>query len=372
MAETTPKPTLEALAMENPTALPYLQFLTAPIFEVIIAVPEDDHTEATVRHTIGTLTLDDDDFSDSEIEIPPNQTTDSSSNKSLFGSSGTFTKSGKAGRNDALHTPSTTGGTSAFRTVTFSVHKALLESLSREMKKHIRNSMREGLSNKMHLSDVLPDTFARFVQWAYTGEYPYSDVSTLGRSDKTPSILVHARLFVLAERFNIVTLRALAGSRIAALLDSLTTLPNWDDVETINNLSQGFSTLLSNLPNSFLERPYTDKEPEKTPEMAGNESSLVKEETEVEKVLSKVLSFCASQANKLRMDMSYRELMVANTAFVLAVADVLSVKHTIEGMRKEEWRCGRCFNLLTTAPTSPRDRVKCTPCGVPVGPSLAV
>ena len=53
----------------------------------------------------------------------------------------------------------------------FYIHKALLASLSPELKKHTDNQMKEGLAGEMVLEEVDRKTMQRFLQWAYRGEY---------------------------------------------------------------------------------------------------------------------------------------------------------------------------------------------------------
>lgn len=239
--------------------------------------------------------------------------------------------------------------------------------------------MKEGLTNKMHLSDVLPDTFARFVQWAYTEDYPYSDRTTLGsREDpeKPASILVHTCLFVFAERFNITVLRTLARTRIEALLVRLVDIPGWHDMEAIDNLSRGFAVLLQNLPTTFLERPLPNHNTDPEPAFASNEENrnIVDKGGEVEGLLGTVLQFCARQANKLRLDAGYRGMMVGFPEFAVAIGDVLALMPTAEGgeqmLKGMQWGCGKCFQRLEVP--DPRVRVHCSTCEVAMGPTLAV
>lgn len=114
------------------------------------------------------------------------------------------------------------------------MHKALLGAASPEFKNHIYNVMTEGTSGHMTLSDEREDTITRFIQWAYTGDYPSpsASISALTRppeeltvpiqetedtapqsSDQEleeggdPLLMAYARLYVFAERFNIQQLK---------------------------------------------------------------------------------------------------------------------------------------------------------------------
>src|SRR5690606_21359065 len=70
------------------------------------------------------------------------------------------------------------------------------------MDRHINNNMKEGAEGRIMLHDVTPETCARFVKWMYKGEYEFgSEVDTVDQ------LLGHARLFILADRFNIDGLR---------------------------------------------------------------------------------------------------------------------------------------------------------------------
>lgn len=117
----------------------------------------------------------------------------------------------------------------------FDIHKALLGAASPEFKKHVYNDMIEGTSGHMTLSDEREDTITRFIQWAYTGDYPSPGAPTAvpispepgelavlfqekedssSRSsehepeeDGDPLLMAHARLYVFAERFNIQQLK---------------------------------------------------------------------------------------------------------------------------------------------------------------------
>lgn len=82
--------------------------------------------------------------------------------------------------------------------------------------------MVEGISGVMTLSDEREDTVARFVQWAYTGNYPDPEVpltptnsdpevddspSQGDDTDMNPILMAHARLYVFADRFNVQKLK---------------------------------------------------------------------------------------------------------------------------------------------------------------------
>lgn len=105
--------------------------------------------------------------------------------------------------------------------------------------------MIEGTSGHMTLSDEREDTITRFIQWAYTGDYPEpsSSLTTLASSpepgelevlfqeadsespqssdseaeeDGDPLLMAHARLYVFAERFNIQRLKRQTFDKLTA------------------------------------------------------------------------------------------------------------------------------------------------------------
>ncbi|KAF8461631.1 hypothetical protein BDZ91DRAFT_797921 [Kalaharituber pfeilii] len=85
---------------------------------------------------------------------------------------------------------------------TFFVQRELLASLSPELRKHIENEMKEGLNGEMVLYDVDKDTMQRFLQWAYLKDY-----KTLQTQAVSSTLLLHAKLYVFGDRFNIGSLK---------------------------------------------------------------------------------------------------------------------------------------------------------------------
>ena len=70
--------------------------------------------------------------------------------------------------------------------------------------------MREGLTDHMHLVDVDRQTIESFLCWAYKGEYFKSLDASSNEEDQSFAadvLLQHAKVYVLAERFNVVPLK---------------------------------------------------------------------------------------------------------------------------------------------------------------------
>ncbi|KAF8460089.1 hypothetical protein BDZ91DRAFT_766504 [Kalaharituber pfeilii] len=100
--------------------------------------------------------------------------------------------------------------------IAFFVHRGLLASLSEELHKHTNNEMREGREGVMELSGVDEATMKAFVEWAYLKEY------TTDLQKGPAALLYHTKIYVFADRFNVVTLKGLAYSRITAMLAEIT------------------------------------------------------------------------------------------------------------------------------------------------------
>jgi len=92
----------------------------------------------------------------------------------------------------------------------FYVHKELLSSLSPEFSKHINNEMKEGKEGVIALSDIDPATMKAFLSWAYSGHYTAPKAIA--------SSLLHVKVYVLGDRFNIIKLKDYAYSMFTSLL----------------------------------------------------------------------------------------------------------------------------------------------------------
>jgi len=73
------------------------------------------------------------------------------------------------------------------------------------------------------MMDVSPDTMHRFMEFCYSGDYLHAEYNSddpLKDKEATQALsllLTHARLYVLADRYNIVSLKELSRKKIIAL-----------------------------------------------------------------------------------------------------------------------------------------------------------
>ncbi|KAF8461599.1 hypothetical protein BDZ91DRAFT_736589 [Kalaharituber pfeilii] len=100
------------------------------------------------------------------------------------------------------------------RTVYY-VQRELLASLSPELRKHIDNEMKEGLTGEMVLHEVDKDTLRHFLQWAYVKEY----TTDCGPQHTSGELTLHCKLYVFADRFNIGSLKDLSFRKLTSFLD---------------------------------------------------------------------------------------------------------------------------------------------------------
>ncbi|RPA89222.1 hypothetical protein L873DRAFT_1755295 [Choiromyces venosus 120613-1] len=101
------------------------------------------------------------------------------------------------------------------------IHKKLLASISPELNKHVNNDMKEGIEGIIYLPDDEEEVLTLFTEWAYTGEYSYEDdkpvviphKSKQSKQNPWQNLRMHLRLYVFSDKFNISTLKKLAGSK---------------------------------------------------------------------------------------------------------------------------------------------------------------
>ncbi|KAF8459924.1 hypothetical protein BDZ91DRAFT_740596 [Kalaharituber pfeilii] len=111
----------------------------------------------------------------------------------------------------------------------FYVHRSVLASLSAELDKHVNNDMKEGTQGVMELSDVDRVTMTAFLGWAYR----FTDGYTIENPNAASALLAHTKMYVLADRFNIVSLKGLAYNNITALLVNIGMVTNTGNVEAV-------------------------------------------------------------------------------------------------------------------------------------------
>ncbi|KAF8455436.1 hypothetical protein BDZ91DRAFT_746564 [Kalaharituber pfeilii] len=121
----------------------------------------------------------------------------------------------------------------------FYVHRSLLASLSPELEKHA-NNMKQGLEGVMELSDVEEATMKALLEWAYTKDY------TIPNPTSASALPKHTKLYALADRFNIETLKDLVYSRITKLL---TDLGKMEEAANIEALLSAITYAFDNLPS---------------------------------------------------------------------------------------------------------------------------
>ncbi|KAF3908931.1 hypothetical protein ABW21_db0202300 [Orbilia brochopaga] len=96
---------------------------------------------------------------------------------------------------------------------TYYVHKDALSSASAVLKKQVNSEMKEGQTKTIILKDVTdrPVAFSLFVQFCYFGGYGYDD------QNKEDALVVHASVYVLAEKLGALDLKTVALRKATAL-----------------------------------------------------------------------------------------------------------------------------------------------------------
>lgn len=144
--------------------------------------------------------------------------------------------------------------------------------------------MVEGQSGNMTLSEEREDTITRFIQWAYTGDYPDpggspsdtidapepgelevlfaepQEAESKGgdkdpEEDEDPLLMAHARLYVFADRFNIQRLKKQTLGKLTARIVGIG-VPNTR--ETKLAMIYLISYAFGNLPKCKLSDPLLD------------------------------------------------------------------------------------------------------------------
>lgn len=144
--------------------------------------------------------------------------------------------------------------------------------------------MIEGTSGQMTLSDEREDTITRFIQWAYTGDYPepHTTLATPASSpepgepevlfkeaddqppgssdpeteeDGDPLLMAHARLYIFAERFNIQRLKGHTFDKLTAGIMAVGVLA---ERETRFSMIYLISYAFGNLPKCLVQDRLLD------------------------------------------------------------------------------------------------------------------
>ena len=91
------------------------------------------------------------------------------------------------------------------------------------MRNYVYKDTKEGQEASMETWHVIPDTMHRFMEFCYSGDYLHAENSSddpLKDKDATealPLLLTHARVYLFADVFGIVSLKELSMKKIIAL-----------------------------------------------------------------------------------------------------------------------------------------------------------
>lgn len=227
-------------------------------------------------------------------------------------------------------------GKPIIKSVTFNIHKHLLESASPELYKHLNNEMREGIENRLVLKEVRVSTFARFVAWLYSPSNHYGRICL---SDISPlkAVLLVNRLFLFGDRFNINLLQADCLNRIQQLL--LQTVPGKPFVVLSTDEDKDmFATIVKELLESYpelkVEWPLDD-----TTEETGNY---------VSRFYKTYVDFVAKHYGSLVKSDRFENVLLDNPYFLSsATDDIYDKKATLEKEKEElekslSWGCNMC------------------------------
>ena len=110
----------------------------------------------------------------------------------------------------------------------FRIHKDLLAGLSDEMSYYVHSSTKESQNIMgMEMKHVSPDIMRRFMEFCYRGDYLHASGAENDfddpQKDKDVTVAIsllktHAKLYVFADMFNILSLKELSANKIIALM----------------------------------------------------------------------------------------------------------------------------------------------------------
>ncbi|GMF81807.1 unnamed protein product [Aspergillus oryzae] len=138
----------------------------------------------------------------------------------------------------------------------FKIHRRLLYSKSKPLIAALDSDLKEGQSGVYKFEEVTEGTIARFIEWAYRGDYPTTISGTnIGQTPTLPEgtetdidkkaanttpetdftsenhpLLVHIRLYIFSETYLIPDLQQLAYEKVTACLTDLD-IPNSLDTQ---------------------------------------------------------------------------------------------------------------------------------------------
>ena len=196
----------------------------------------------------------------------------------------------------------------------FFVHKELLASLSPELKKHVKNNMREGIEGQMHLGEVEIGTMKAFLCWAYRSDYQtqvnsnlnywmsacsWADVKFRPMNLGVPeAILFHTKMYVLGDRFNITKLKDLTFSKVKSFCNRLGVIAAKGDADG----------MMEAVAYAYNELPFSVQQA----------SSLPSPNVE-EKLLVYLAKYTAWARNSLRTNQKFVNLLADCPQFAMAL-----------------------------------------------------
>ncbi|KAI5811782.1 hypothetical protein DFH27DRAFT_597484 [Peziza echinospora] len=124
------------------------------------------------------------------------------------------------------------------------IHKAVLAGLSPELEKHVNNDMKEGRNNTLVVREVDYSVMQMFVEFAYTQSYTLPEDTPGGKE-----ILIHVKLFSLADRFNVQKLMEVSFENLTSDLQILGSLMvGGPKADTLDYIMQACLYAFANLP----------------------------------------------------------------------------------------------------------------------------
>ncbi|KAF3912753.1 hypothetical protein ABW20_dc0103965 [Dactylellina cionopaga] len=150
---------------------------------------------------------------------------------------------------------------------TYLVHKEALARASKVIKKQIESGLKEGQTKEITFDDFTADglAFSLFIQFAYFGGYGYDEVRY------HDALQVHASVYVLAEKLEVLELKALALKKATKLCSNATSGNQPSDLKLLTELLSGlrdavptiydctYDANTGKLPSTLVESGVTDQ-----------------------------------------------------------------------------------------------------------------